>query len=195
MNAAAWIALSLLATLPGGAAAAVCPFEPWFKYDGTQLYRNGDKSAYLYVTGWTSVDADGSPRAYHPGDVGKRCGKGGAGLDCLANAGYPNTDWWANVLAQDPADPDKAYVQPSGPDQGFFVSKTALLDRVNPDERDPKRYVDASTVPYLVFPEPFLGNAGTGKLGDVGAAYHSATKKWTPFIVADVGPPEPLGES
>ena len=101
--------------------------------------------------------------------------------------------WWPAVLAQDPGDPDRAYVQPSGPHAGFFVSKTALFDPARADQ-DAARYVDATTVPYLVFPGPFHDMRGTGKLGDLGIAHHPDTGMTTAFIVADIGPDEPLGE-
>ena len=176
-------------------AAETCPFEKWQSYKGTQLYRNAPSGAYFYATERAAVDADGAPNAYHPDDVGKPCGASGAGLDCPGNAGFPGTSWWPTVLARDPAQPSKGYVQPDGPNKGFFVSKTALTDPSNASDIDPSRYVDSTTVPYLVFPGPFNSLKGTGGLGDVGVAYHTATNKWTPFIVADIGPPDPLGES
>jgi hypothetical protein len=190
--AAAWFAT--LASLVAPASAANCPFGPWMTYEGTQLRRDAQTGAYLYITGLARVDADGAPNAYHPDDVGRPCGPTGAGLDCPANAGYPNASWWPSVLTPDPSNPSKAYVQPSGPFRGFLVSKTALTATGNPNERDPARYVNATATPYLVFPGPFYRMRGTGKLGDLGVAYHLASGKSTAFIVADVGPAEPLGE-
>ncbi len=193
------LAASLLAVLlqgvPRQAEAADCPFESWRTYKNRELRRTADHKAYFWITSRTAIDADGAPKAYHPDDVGKPCGATGAGLDCPSNAGYPNKSWWPTVLAPDPANPSKAFVQPSGPAQGFFVSKTALQDSGNGNESDTSRYVDASTIPYVVFPRPFFQLAGTGKLGDLGMAYHLETQKKTPFIVADIGPNEPLGES
>ncbi len=192
------LAAGLLAMLLQGeirqAEAADCPFADWRTYKNTELRRTADHKAYVWITSRTAIDADGAPRAYHPDDVGKPCGPTGAGLDCPSNAGYPSKSWWPTVLAADPANPGKAFVQPSGPAQGFFVSKTALQDSANGNERETLRYVDASTIPYVVFPRPFFQLAGTGKLGDLGIAYHLQTGKKTAFIVADIGPDEPLGE-
>ena len=142
--------------------AAECAFEAWKFYEGTQLYRNADTGAYLYMTSRAAIDADGAPRAYHRDDIGT-CGATGTGLDCPANAGYPSRSWWPSVLARDKAQPDKAYVQQSGPSAGFFVSKTALTDRDNGNERDLKRYVDASTIPYLVFRDHSTTSQEPGK--------------------------------
>lgn len=190
--------IGLLAALVQGAClrveAAECPFESWQTYKGTELRRAADEGAYFWIISRTAIDADGSPTAYHPDDVGQPCGASGAGLDCPANAGYPTQSWWPTVLAPDPANPGKAFVQPSGPGKGFFVSKTALLDRSNGNERDPLRYVDASTIPYVVFPKPFFRLSGTGTRGDIGVAYHLTTKQKTAFVVGDIGPNEPLGE-
>jgi hypothetical protein len=184
-----------MSIMTGPAAADDCPFDDWLTYKDVPLRKNDRTGAYLYVTAHAAVDADGAPNAYHQDDVGKPCGSTGAGLDCPANAGYPNSSWWPSVLARDPANPDQAYVQASGPHTGFFVSKTALFDRTRSSEQDTRRYVDATAVPYLVFPRPFHAMRGTGKLGDLGVAYHLDTKMSTPFVVADIGPDEPLGEA
>lgn len=195
-RAASALALAC-ATLAGAAdaeAAATCPFQPWTTYKSDAILKHPQAAAYVFKTAHHSIDADGAPTAYHPSDVGS-CGATGKGLDCPANAGYPGTSWWPSVLAKNPAMPGKAYVQPSGVATGYFVSKTALTSVNVAAETDPARYVDASTVPYLVFPGPFNAKAGTGRLGDVGVAYQSSTHKFSTFIVADIGPNEPLGEA
>ncbi len=189
MHLAATIAIVLAGSI-ASSAAAECKFSEWKTFKQTKLYRADGGTAYFWVTSRAAVDADGSPRAYHPDDVGKPCGATGAGLDCPANAGYPNASWWPTVLAADPGNPGKAFVSPSG----FFVSMTALTDQDNGNPRDPARYADASTIPYVVFPRPFNQMSGTGLMGDIGVAYHLSTKKITPFVVADVGPDEGLGE-
>jgi hypothetical protein len=131
-----------------------------------------------------AVDADGAPNAYHPDDTG---------LDALANAEFPNGDW-KSILAVDPLDPSKPFVQTGGPFAGFFVSKTALQSSVVP-ETDPARYVDATTVPYVVFPGAFHALSGTGTLGDLVMARNLRTDDVTAAIVADIGPTHaPLGE-
>ena len=188
--AAALVHVSIGA-LSSAAGAAQCDFSHWQDYKGTALYKADDATTYFWITSRAAVDADGAPNAYHPEDVGKPCGATGAGLDCPANAGYPNTSWWPSVLAADLQSPGVAFVAPSG----FFVSMTALDDRDNTNPRDPARYVDATTIPYVVFPGNFFELSGTGLMGDVGVAYHLTTKKLTAFIVGDRGPSdEALGE-
>src|SRR5688500_12882670 len=52
--------------------------------------------ALLFLDGMT-LDADGAPKAYHPNDHDpqrpNRCPASGLGLDCPANAGYPESDF------------------------------------------------------------------------------------------------------
>src|ERR1043166_2274923 len=91
--------------------------QHWLTYEGTDIFRV-TPSAYTYKTSDVALDADGSPRAYNPSNTG---------LDANANAGFPNKGW-RSVLVVDPHDPSRPYVQTAGPTQGFFVSKTSLVD-------------------------------------------------------------------
>lgn len=194
VNAVRLAVVAAQASLFGSPTLAdIC--DPWMPYAGTQLYRDGGTGPYWFVTDHKSVDADGAPNAYHPDDVGKPCGASGRGLDCPANAGYPDASWWPDVLVPDPADPTRAYVQPSGTFEGYFVSKTALQDGSR-EEHDAAKYVDATRIPYLVFPGNFYRLRGTGRLGDVGVAVHVDSGLTSPFIVADIGPSSAaLGEA
>src|SRR5829696_5263121 len=81
------------------------------------------------------------------------------------------------------------------PTKGFFISKTSLMDP-NLPETDPRKYVDAATVPYVVFPGAFHAIVGTGTWGDVVMARAlGAADKHSAAIVADGGPTKaPLGE-
>lgn len=98
--------------------------------------------AFVFRAGM-NIDADGSPRAYHPDSA--------PGLDYLADAGKPGK-WWG--IACD--ETGKPYVQSSTPHSdggvdpypGFYVSTTALSDHRFP-ESDPRRFVDAEHVPYV----------------------------------------------
>jgi len=157
---------------------------PWFAYEGTDLFRINGSTAYTYKTSHVSLDADGSPRAYHPQDTG---------LDYLANAGYPHKGW-KSVLVVDPAHPDQPYIQPGGPHQGYFVAKTSLADPALP-ATDPRKYVDSETIPYIVFPGAFYAISGTGGYGDLVFARKLGTALESAAIVADGGPAKaPLGE-
>lgn len=179
------------------ALANPCAFTQWTKYQDTNLYKHPVASAYLFQTPAVKVDADGAPNAYHPDDIKLHCTKGTGfkGLDCPANAGYPNSSWWRSALLPDPGNPARAYVQPTPSSYvGFFVSQTSLFDSTK-DKTDTARYVDSRTVPYLVFPGRFNSMSGTGVMGDFGYAINVATGKASPFVVAEVGPPQAqLGE-
>jgi hypothetical protein len=159
--------------------------QNWFKYEGTEVFRV-DASVYTYKTSYVALDADGSPRAYHPQDHG---------LDYNANAGYPNKGW-RSVLVLDPVDPDKPYIQTRGPTAGYFLSKTSLMD---PDPAvpatNPAKYVDAETFPYIVFPGGFYAIHGTGNWGDIVMVRSLVGGQESVAVVADGGPTKaPLGE-
>lgn len=176
-----WIvaSISVLALMSAlSAAAAECRYTLWKSYQSTALLQHETVSAYLFTSQHMAVDADGSPNAYHPDDIG---------LDFLANAGYPNSSWWRDVLVPDPHNQDKAYTQTSGEFVGYFISKTSLQDSSRA-ETDTRRYVDARTIPYLVFPGSFYRMHGTGQLGDLGYAINLATGEASAFVVADIGP-------
>jgi hypothetical protein len=125
-----------------------------------------------------TIDADGSPRAYHPQNTG---------LDALGNAGKPG-NWWG--IATDSR--GKPYVQgPNDPAPGHYVSTTALEDP-RFAASDPRRYVDSEKVPFIAVP-PQLKDQGV-KLGDLVAVRNERTGKTVFAIVADIGPRDHLGE-
>lgn len=177
--------LVVLLITPVVAQSDECPFDTWDDYKNNRLLSHPTQSAYIFATSHKAVDADGAPNAYHPEDKG---------LDYLANAGYPNTSWWKSVLVEDPDKPGSAYKQPDGTFEGYFVSKTSLQD-LSKRETDTSRYVDATSVPYFIFPRSFYMKRGTGRLGDLGYAFNLSTGDASPFVVADIGPREAkLGE-
>jgi hypothetical protein len=96
--------------------------------------------AFFYKSG-LAVDADGAFRAYHPNDP--------LGLDSLSHAGHEG-NWWALVTENEKPSGRPVVQLESDPAPGFYVSTTALYDRDNPNPRDPHRYVDAATIPYVV---------------------------------------------
>jgi len=154
---------------------------------GVNVSTRGD---LIYWTGGLAVDADGSPRAYHPQDT--------PGLDALANAGHPGNathcgNWWG-ILKDNRGNP---VVQTGAdPAPGFYISTTSLSDGSRAWD-DPKRFVDSETVPYIVIPPLFLGFAGKGgvcRLGDLAVAVNLANGRKVPCIIADVGPANEIGE-
>jgi hypothetical protein len=139
--------------------------------------RNGH-NAIFYETG-LKIDADGSPRAYHPEEKG---------LDFNYNGGT-NGEWWG-VATNDQGQP---IVQGAkDPYPGYYVSSTSLIDR-SKQVNDPSRYVNAEEIPYIVLPVPLYTKAQVN-LGDFAAVVNKANGKIAYAIFADVGPPEKLGE-
>ena len=175
----------LLVALGISNVSADCLHEEWMVYEGDRIIINGANQYYSFQTDHVSIDADGAPNAYHPENIG---------LDYLANAGYPDKTWWPSVIAKDPDSPEEGYIQIDGEYAGYFVSKTSLQDKTK-IETDPERYVDATSIPYLVFPRTFYKLRGTGLLGDHGIALNKSTGKSSVFVVADIGPSgKPMGE-
>lgn len=128
-----------------------------------------------------AIDADGSPHAYAPHDSGL------PGLDYLANAG--STGNWYGIACDHQGTP--FIQQDSDPAPGYYVSTTALED---PSKalRDPARYVNSETIPFVVIPSsPKFGIV----LGDVGFALNLGTGDSSQFVVGDIGPHNQFGEA
>jgi hypothetical protein len=139
------------------------------------IYRYENENSFFFRACMT-VDADGSPFAYHPDDYPVDHKKG---LDNPAHAGHPG-DWWA--LATDNGKPSgKPLVQKSGPSKGYWISTTALS--LGPASSQ-SSYVDAESIPYVVLP------AGLGKArkGDFALVVHLGTKVGCYAIFADTNP-------
>lgn len=129
------------------------------------------------------MDADGAYRAYHPKDR--------PGLDSLEHAGHPG-NWWA--LATDTGKPSgRPVIQKKGdPAPGYYVSMTSLYDSRIASEGNPRRFVDAASVPYVVLPPEGFRHA---KLGDFATVMNLENGKVAGGIVADESAPElPMGE-
>jgi peptidoglycan hydrolase-like protein with peptidoglycan-binding domain len=147
---------------------------------GVKVNKLGDGSAVFYTAGMM-IDADGAYRAYHPGNKG---------LDYLANGGKPG-NWWALVTDNGRPSGEPIVQGPNDPAPGFYISTTSLED-ANFNRKDPRRYVDSETIPYIVLPGGKLGGA---KLGDLALLINLETKTQVKAIVADAGPPKKLGEA
>jgi Fungal chitosanase of glycosyl hydrolase group 75 len=119
-----------------------------------------------------AIDADGSPRAYHPDNIG---------LDDLVHAGKPGNWYGIATIDGDPV------VQPNG----YYVSTTAFVDS-SKSESDPDRYVDSEQVPYIALPPSIVGN-GTD-LGDFCLVVNTNNQSMAGAIIADVGNNSDIGE-
>lgn len=127
------------------------------------------------------VDVDGAPTAYGP--PGKKT------LDYLRNAhamGRLDAPVVGYLLEDKP--PYKPVVQgPNDPAPGYYVSQTAFEDESVDDQRDPRRYVDATKINYVV-----LGRRAKelgARLGDFVAVYSRRTHRAVFGIVGDAGNP------
>jgi hypothetical protein len=140
------------------------------------LSLGGSESPLLFISGLL-IDADGSPFAYNPQDTG---------LDALHNAGYPG-HWWGIATNRDGDPMVQGHYDPA---PGYFVSTTALEDR-SVEASDPDRYVDSSTISYISVPPQFLKLA---RLGDLAMVINLRNGKSAGAIIADIGPPDRIGE-
>jgi hypothetical protein len=138
--------------------------------------------AFFYKSG-LAIDADGAFRAYHPNDR--------FGLDALSHAGRKG-NWWALVTENEKASGQPVVQLDSDPAPGFYVSATALYNPDNPNPRDPHRYVDAATIPYVVLHPKALNYA---RLGDFATVVNLQNGRSSGAIVADESAPNlPVGE-
>jgi hypothetical protein len=165
-----------------GTDSTGCPKSNLGKVAGLQVWQFRSSGAVGFLAGM-AIDADGAPNAYHP-DSRK-------GLDHLSNAGRPG-HWWG--LVTDTTQPNgKPIVQGKhDPFPGFYVSKTSLEDRRKPTS-DPSRYVDSSSIPYIVLPAKRVRSWKIA-LGDFAVVKNMANGKTSFAIFADLGPANKLGE-
>ena len=135
--------------------------------------------SFELLTHRMDVDVDGAPNAYGPPSKET--------LDNLSDAHYLNradkeivgylTDEHNRPILQGPNDPFP----------GYYISQTAFTDIRNQNERDPRRYVDARNINYVV-----RGDAARRrgvKVGDFVSVYSKRTGKSVFAIVGDTGNP------
>ena len=135
------------------------------------IWQLPDKPAFFFSSGMT-IDADGAPNAYNPDNTG---------LDDLANAGTPG-HWDGIVQGQNG---DLALQGAEDPYPGYYVSCTSLVDRTK-SRLDPRRYVDASRIPYVVLPGD-VARQTRARLGDFALVVNLRDHTWSFAIFADVG--------
>jgi hypothetical protein len=138
-------------------------------------------ASFELVTHRMDVDVDGAPTAYGP--------RGKKTLDYLKNAhsmGDPKAPIVGYLLEDAP--PHRPVVQGrNDPAPGYYVSQTAFEDEAVADEHDPRRYVDATKINYVV-----LGRRARelgARLGDFVAVYSRRTRRAVFGIVGDTGNP------
>ena len=128
-----------------------------------------------------TVNVDGAPNAYGPPE------KATEALDFELNAhvGAKADGEIVGYLTEDD-DGRRPVVQgPDDPRPGFFISTTSYFDVRNPRETDPRRYVNAAEVNYVV--RGTAARKGGVELGDF-CAVHSLRTRLTVFaLVGDGG--------
>jgi hypothetical protein len=125
------------------------------------------------------VDVDGAPNAYGP--------PGKPTLDVLINAhSLERAD--QKIVGYLVDNEQRPILQSSqDPFPGYYISQTAFADVANHNERDPRGYVDARKINYVV-----RGNEAARrgvKVGDFVAVYSKKTRKAVFAIVGDTGNP------
>lgn len=164
-------------------------------------------SVLFYRRPSVSMDLDGAPNAYHAASPADPSGKKAGALDNLLNAtsnykalqtaakkdnapiNWDKANWVGVVKGAD----GTPVVQSEGKTKGFYVSATSLQDDTYPPT-DPRRYVDAGTIPYVVL-NPVIEKTTAAGLGDFAAVVLNQRDPKVAFgIVADVGPTHKLGE-
>jgi hypothetical protein len=138
-----------------------------------------EHSSFEILTHRMDVDVDGAPNAYGPSDKET--------LDTLLDAHYLNRDD-EPIVGYLTDEHGRPILQgPNDPYPGYYISQTAFSDIQNQNERDPRRYVDARNINYVV-----RGNGARRhgvKVGDFVAAYSKRTHKSVFAIVGDTGNP------
>lgn len=137
-----------------------------------------DEDGCVYYFAAARIDADGGYRAYHPDNIG---------LDDLRNAGHKGN--WFGIVTDEHGEP---YIQgPADPYPGYYVSSTAYENR-DYAKKNPKRYLDSESVPYVVI-SPLIRNATKGVV--LGCKAEITYKgKSANCIVGDIGPTHKIGE-
>lgn len=150
---------------------------------GSVVVRLAAAGALVFESGM-QVNADGSPRAYHPQDH-----PGLDGLDYLGNAGNPGR-WWGIATDNGKMDGNPIIQGPDDPAPGFYVSTTSLQDPKY-SIGDPRRYVNSETTNYIVLP---LGLQRAPKLGSRAIVVNLRNMMIAFADFADWGPHDRIGE-
>lgn len=154
---------------------APCPHIP---AAGRQFTDHGRKAIEIVVK--MDVDVDGAPNAYGP--------RGKKTLDILKHALAPKgtTDEGKIVGYMTEYDGGSPTLQgKQDPFPGYYVSQTDFADRKNKRMEDPRRYVDATRVNYVV--QGTVAEKAGVEMGDFAVVYSCRTGRTEYAIVADSG--------
>lgn len=137
-----------------------------------------DAPAAVEMRAFLHVDVDGAPNAYGP--PGKRA----LDFEKHAHVGARLSGQVVGYLTQ--RDHRTPVVQgPHDPYPGYYISTTGFYDRAVDDEHDPRRYVDATRINYVVLGD--FGRKHRVRLGDFASVYSARTRRSVFAIVGDEG--------
>ena len=142
------------------------------------LSMSADAPKSVELTTSMAINVDGAPNAYGPP------GKPALDYELNAHQGAKASGEIVGYLTKsDGRTPEVQGSQDSFP--GYYISTTAYQDKSNPNRLDPRKYVDASKINYVV-----LGTFAThhgAKLGDFVAVHSKKTGKSVFGIIGDAG--------
>jgi len=158
---------------------SLCSVEPeLFPLRQQDLSVINTDGGILFNAGMT-IDADGAPNAYGPHN---------RGLDYTANA--RGAHGWVALVTNEKGHP---LLQKGGPYRGYYISTTSLQQANVSDLRNPKKYIDATKIPYIALPSDFAKRFDIS-LGDLAVVVNRANGRSAYAIFADVGPRGRIGE-
>ncbi len=171
------------------ATRAFCDRMVWQVVDNkgekVTVWKQRGYDVFFFETAMT-IDADGSPHAYHPQNIG---------IDDNAHGKDEHGNWVGIVLAN-----RKPYIQNStDPAPGYYVSTTSLYDKTK-KRTDPHRYVDSEKIPYLALPKQVMHPDGKCRrdakacLGDIAIVRNTENGLYAFAILADQAPHTGIGE-
>jgi hypothetical protein len=135
--------------------------------------------SFEILTRRMDVDVDGAPNAYGP--PGKQA------LDTPLDAHYLNRAD-KEIVGYLIDEHNRPILQgPNDPFPGYYISQTAFTDIENQNERDPRRYVDARKINYVVRGD--VARRRGVRVGDFVSVYSKRTRKGVFAIVGDTGNP------
>jgi len=123
-----------------------------------------------------AIDVDGAPNAYGP--------KGKPTLDFELNA-HEGARLSGKVVGYITENGKPVLQGASDPYPGYYISTSGFVDQQNHNLNDPRRYVDASKINYVVLGR--FAKQNHVALGDLVAVYSAKTKKSVYAIVGDSG--------
>jgi len=158
-----------------GAAASAGPFSVLTTFGTSSFWRFANDTArhpYFFYRSEMTIDGDGAPNCYGPGDVNA--------IDFLENAGYPG-NWWALVTDNGQPSGNPLRQKATDPFPGLYISMTSLANESLPDS-NPRKWSDATAIPYFVMPDnkAFLSKSGA-QIGDLGLVVHNGKTSFAIF--------------